>query len=59
MCKESAEWPVSLGMTARAEHSTIPMVRREDAIFTYRLDVTEPYAQARGTFCLQDSVHSI
>jgi hypothetical protein len=43
MRKESAEWPLSLGMTARAEHSTIPMVRREDAIFTYGLDVMEPH----------------
>ena len=39
MCKERAEWPFSLGMIVRAPHNIMPAVRRDDAIFTYRLDV--------------------
>jgi len=39
MCKERAEWPLSLGMIAGAQHSMMPAVRRDDAIFTYSLDV--------------------
>ena len=39
MRKERAEWPLSLGMTARAQHSTLPMVRRADAIVMYGLIV--------------------